>query len=204
LIQADDAAIFEAVDGTPKIIRSFATNKVPALFPISDPETALQRKADLIAANPAFRERVGRAMAARFAGERKTTLEPIEKQIYGGFYTKADQAFLAEFQKADWERRHEIVSLLGDSRLRQLGRRLIAFYGRDFLSKHESERFENFVHERWYASDTSAPEWTTIASAARAIDELRAKPETDQDALDQIEAFIERMTSKRGFLQSGS
>lgn len=204
LIQADDAAIFDAVDGSPRIIRSFATNKAPALFSILNPETEHQRKADLIAANPAFQERVGRAMAARFVGGKKTPLVPIEKQIYGGFYSKADQILLAEFQQADWARRHEIVSLLGDLRLRQLGRRLVAFYGQDLLSKCEIEQFESFVCERWYAPDVPAPEWTTISSAGRAIDDLRAKPETDQAALDQIEAFIDQMASKRQVSPSGS
>lgn len=204
LIHADDAAIFEAVDGSPKIIRSIATNKAPALFSISDPEPEHQRKAALIAANPAFRERVGRAMAARFVDGKREPLMPIEKQIYGGFYSKVDQTLLAEFQQADWARRHEIISLLGDFRLRQLGRRLVAFYGHNFLSKTESEQFESFVRERWYAPDVPVPEWTTISSAARAIDELRAKPETDQDALDQIEAFLERISSKRHFSPSSS
>lgn len=66
LIEADDAALFQAVDGTPQIIRSVATNKVPFVFPIANPNPDHLRKAALIAANPAFRARVGEAMAARY------------------------------------------------------------------------------------------------------------------------------------------
>jgi exodeoxyribonuclease-1 len=196
LINADDAAIFEAVDASPKIIRNIATNKGPALFSILDPDVEHQQKAALIAASPDFRKRVGRAIAARFEDGKKAPQVPIEKQIYGGFYSKVDQELLAEFQQTDWARRHEIIGLLGDLRLRQLGRRLVAFYGRDFLSKSETKQFQSFVHERWYAPDVPAPEWTTFSSAARAVEDLRAQPETDQDALDLIEAFLAQMASK--------
>lgn len=196
LINGDDAAIFEAVDGSPKVIRSIATNTAPALFSILKPETEHQRKAALIAANPAFRERVGRAMAARFEDGKTGPPIPIEKQIYGGFYSKADETLLTEFQQADWARRHEIVGMLRDLRLRQLGRRLVAFYRQDLLSNLEVEQFESFVRERWYAPDAPAPEWTTFSSAARAIDDLRAQPEADQNKLDLIQAFLERMASK--------
>lgn len=202
LLMADDAAIFDAVVNSPKIIRSIATNKAPALFSILNPKPEYQRKADLIAANPAFRERVGRAMTARYVDRKTTSLGPVEKQIYGEFYSKADQVLLAEFQQVDWARRHEIVSSLSDLRLRQLGRRLVAFYGQDTLSKLEVEKFDKFVHERWYAPDVPAPEWTTISLAARVIDDLRAKPESDQELIDLIEAFIEQMASKRPFSSS--
>lgn len=199
LINADDAAIFEAVHGSPKIIRSIATNKAPALFSILKPEIEHQQKASSIAANATFRERVGRAMAARFEDGKPEPQIPIEKQIYDGFYSKADQALLTEFQQADWTRRHEIVAILGDFRLRQLGRRLVAFYGQELLSKPEVEQFESFVRERWYAPDVPVPEWTTFSSAARAIEDLRAQPETDQGALDLIEGFLAQMASKRHF-----
>jgi exodeoxyribonuclease-1 len=117
LIEADDPTLFQAIDGTPQIIRIIATNKVPSLFPIANPDPDHLRKAALIAANPAFRARVGRAMAARSIEEPAASLPPVEKQIYSGFYAKADRDLLAEFQLADWPRRREIVDLLTDVRL---------------------------------------------------------------------------------------
>jgi exodeoxyribonuclease-1 len=132
LMQADDAALFQAVDGTPQIIRSLATNKVPSLFPIANPDPEHVRKAAVIAASPAFRERVGQAMAARYVDDPDAPPPSVEKQIYGGFYAKDDRDLLTEFQQADWPRRYEIVNLLTDARLRQLGRRLIAFHAYRF------------------------------------------------------------------------
>ena len=85
LMQANAAALFQAVDGTPQIIRGIATTKVPSLFQITNPDPVHLRKADLISANPAFRVRVGQAMAARYVEDPDAPPPPVEKQIYGGF-----------------------------------------------------------------------------------------------------------------------
>ena len=192
-MQADDAALFQAVDGTPQIIRSIATNKVPLLFPIANPDPEHLRKAALIAANPAFRARVGQAMAARYVDDPAAPPPPVEKQIYGGFYAKADRDLLVEFQRAEWPRRQEIVGLLADARLRQLGRRLIAFHAPEIMTEAEAEQFEAFLRERWHAPEAPEVEWTTIASATRAIAEMRAQPGADQGALDDIAEYIRQM-----------
>jgi exodeoxyribonuclease I len=129
-LTADDAALFAAVDATPKIIRSLAINKSPALLPVSLPSAAQDQRAQTIANAPEFRARVAEALAARFPDDHTAPAPPVEKQIFGGFYSHADKAYLSEFQRADWPRRQEIVTALGDSRLRQLGRRLVAFDGK--------------------------------------------------------------------------
>ncbi len=193
-MQADDATLFQAVDGTPQIIRSIGTNKMPSLFPIANPDPDHIRKAALIAANPAFRARVGQAMAARYLKDPDAPPPPVEKQIYGGFYAKGDRDLLAEFQHADWPRRQEIVDLLTDSRLRQLGRRLIAFYAPSAMTADEAAQVKTFLHERWTAPDAPEIEWTTIASATRAVAELRAVPEADHATLNDIAEFIQQIS----------
>ena len=196
LMQADDAGLFQALGGTPQIIRSIATNKVPSLFPIANPDPDYLRKASLIAANPAFRARVAQAMAARYVDDPDAPPPSVEKQIYGGFYAKGDRDLLAEFQQADWSRRNEIVDLLTDPRLRQLGRRLIAFHTPSALTAEDAAQFETFLRERWNAPDTPEIEWTTIASATRAIAELRAVPGADLAALDDIAEFTRKFSRK--------
>jgi exodeoxyribonuclease I len=198
LMQADDATLFQAVDGTPQIIRGIAANKAPLLFSIANPEPGHLRKAMIIAANPAFRARVGQAMAARYVENPAAPPPPVEKQIYGGFYSKADRDLLAEFQRTDWPRRREIVDLLTDVRLRQLGRRLFAFHAPEIMTAHESEQFEAFLRERWDAPDAPETEWTTIASAARAITELRTQLGAENALLDEIAQFIQQMVSVTG------
>ena len=46
-------------------------------------------------------------------------------------------------------RRQEIVSALGDARLRQLGRRLVAFHAPELLSPDERAQYEAWRHMRW-------------------------------------------------------
>lgn len=87
-----------------------------------------------------------------------------------------------------------IVDLLADGRLRQLGRRLIVFHAPEFMSADEAEQFEAFLRERWNAPDAPETEWTTIASATRAIAELRAQPGADHEALNGIAVFIRQIT----------
>jgi len=195
LIEADDATLFQAVDGTPLIIRSIATNKAPLLFPIANPSSDHLRKAALIARSPAFCARVGKAMAERFIKKPPASLPPVEKQIYGEFYAKADRDLLAEFRLADWTRRREIIDLLTDARLRQLGRRLIAFHAPEIMTTEEREKFRAFLCERWNAPDAPETEWTTIASARRAIAELRTQLGTENIAIDEIADFIEQMSN---------
>ena len=194
LMQADDAALFQAVDGTPQIIRGIATNKVPSLFPITNPDPEHLRKADLISANPAFRARVGQAMAQRYVEDPDAPPPPVEKQIYGGFYAKADRDLLAEFQRADWLRRQQIVGLLADTRLRQLGRRLLAFHAPETMTEAEFSQFDSFLHERWNAPEAPEIGWTTFASAMRAIAEQRALPGADNAVLDDIAEFIRQFS----------
>jgi exodeoxyribonuclease-1 len=193
-MQADDAALFQAVDGTPQTIRSISTNKVPSLFAIANPDPDHLRKAALIAANPAFRARVGQAIAARYVEDPAAPPPPVEKQIYGGFYTKADRDLLAEFHRADWPRRQEIVALLADARLRQLGRRLIAFNAPETLTADEAAQFDLFLIERWNAPEAPEIGWTTFASAMRAIAEQRALPGADNAVLDDIAEFIRQFS----------
>jgi len=65
-LDAPDAALAEAIEATPKLIRAVATNKAPALLEVREPSKEQLRRANTIAEAPEFRRRVGAAMAARF------------------------------------------------------------------------------------------------------------------------------------------
>jgi len=192
LLAADDAALFAAVDGTPKIIRAFSINKSPALLPLPAPSAEQVRRAQAIATAPEFRARVGRALAARFPADPAAPTPPVEKQIYGGFYSHADKALLTEFQHADWRRRQEIVATLTDPRLRQLGRRLVAFHAPELLSTEERGQFETWLRERWSAPDAPGTEWTTLAAAQRMLEEVRAASHVDQTLVSEVGDYLSR------------
>ena len=57
-LTADDAALFAAVDATPKIIRSLSVNNTPALLSLATPTDLQLRRAEAIANAPEFRARV--------------------------------------------------------------------------------------------------------------------------------------------------
>ena len=95
IVDADEVALMRAVSGTPKLIRSVSINKVPNVFPIASPDPEHVAAARLISARPDFLERVGQALADRFADREEP--KEVEKQIYGGFYSAADKHILDEF-----------------------------------------------------------------------------------------------------------
>jgi exodeoxyribonuclease I len=191
LLVADDASVFAAVDATPKLIRSVTINKSPALLSVAAPSAEQMRRAEMIANAPEFRARVGQALAARFPEDPDAPTPPVEKQIYGGFYNNADKALLVEFQRVDWPRRQEIVATLADSRLRQLGRRLVAFHAPELLSMEERAQFQAWLEGRWTSADVPETEWMTIARSRRALAEVQASEPCDAALAREIDAFLQ-------------
>lgn len=133
---------------------------------------------------------MAKALAARFPQEPEAPPPPVEKQIFGGFYSHADKALLTEFQRADWLRRQEIAAILTDARLRQLGRRLVALHAPALLSPEERAQFDAWLRERWSAPNEPDIEWTGLAKAREALDELRAKAGVDPELVGEIEAYL--------------
>jgi exodeoxyribonuclease-1 len=191
LLTADDAALFAAVDASPKTIRSFAINKSPALLDLPTPSAEHIRRANVIANTPEFRNRVAKALAVRFPEDPEAPPPPVEKQIFGGFYSHADKGLLAQFQRVDWPQRQEIVAALSDLRLRQLGRRLVAFHAPHLFSPEEWAQYEVWLRERWSAPDAPETEWMTADKAQRALDEIRGKDGLDASLVAEIEAYLQ-------------
>lgn len=191
LLQASDEALLAAVNEVPMVIRRVATNRAPALLEPSEPGKEHLRRAAVIAGSPEFRRRVGLAMAARPGGEANGAPKPVERQIYGDFYSHADKQHLKAFRNATWPRRQEILSGLSDRRLRQLGRRLVAFHSPGLLSAQEEARFNRYLKDKWSAPDTPETEWMTLEKAKAALDDLRAAGSAAPQELDAIASFLE-------------
>jgi len=129
-------------------------------------------------------------MAARFVEDPDAPPKPVERQIYGEFYSNADKQLLQEFQHATWPRRQETVASLTDPRLRQLGRRLVAFHSPELLSLEETALFNGFLREKWSAPDAPETEWMTFQKAQAALEELRAAGAAEPHELDEIADFM--------------
>jgi exodeoxyribonuclease I len=197
LLAADDATVFAAVDASPKVIRSLSINKSPALLSVPAPSAEHLQRAAVIAQAPEFRARVAQALAARFPEDPAAPTPPVEKQIFGGFYSHADKTLLAEFQRADWRRRQEIVATFSDARLRQLGRRLVAFYAPKLLSPEERAQYYAWLQGRWDAADSPETEWTTFDKSIHALAEIQNAGSINPQMLIEIRAYLNQFAMPR-------
>jgi exodeoxyribonuclease-1 len=138
---------------------------------------------------------VGKALAARYPEDPDAPPQPVEKQIFDGFYSNADKDRLAEFRHSDWRQRQEIVAGLSDPRLRQLGRRLVAFYSPELLTAEEATRFSEYLQGKWQATEPDV-EWTTPASARDDLEKLRTQRAASDQALEEIGRFIDDLARR--------
>ena len=81
--------------------------------------------------------------------------------------------------------------MLSDPRLRQLGRRLVAFYASELLSTEERGRYQAWLETRWSAPDVPENQWTSKNRARAALEEMRGDGRIDSGLIDEIEAYMQ-------------
>jgi len=193
LVDMDDVTLARAVSGSPKLIRTISINKVPNIFPIVNPDPVHVAAAKLVASRPDFRKRVGQALADRFADREEP--DQVEKQIYGGFYSAADKHILESFEIANWSHRSELITKLKDTRLRQLGQRLIYWNAPELVSVHYASTAEAAVRDRWLSNDPKAP-WMTVAEVEKQLYEIANAGALSQDMLGNLSQFYRKKLSR--------
>ena len=186
LALANDDELFEAVDATPKLIRTVTVNKVPNLFEIDAPDPVIADRAARLANMTELHDRIGIAMSARFA-DREASVH-VEEQIYAGFYTSADQRFLDRFQTASWEERPAILDQISDQRARQLGRRLLYLHRSDLLDATVVNAMTTAMRQRWMSVDPDAP-WMTFAEVEKQLAEIEAEGAMDAEGLATLRGY---------------
>lgn len=193
LALASDDELFEAVDGTPKLVRTVTVNKVPNLFQVDALDPVIADRADRLATMTDLHDRIGAALAARFA-DREASIN-VEEQIYQGFYTSADQRLLEQFQAAEhWEDRLHILDGIQDERARQLGRRLIFLNRPDLLEPAVVESMTTAMRARWTSADEDAP-WTTFAAVEKQLAEIEADGAMDAAGLAGLRAYYTSLST---------
>ena len=157
--------LVSVLKASPKIIRSVRANAQPILMPSEahpelkkvlqvTPEEA-KRRVEVIRADKAFQERVGQALAARYADE-----EPsghIEERIYEGFPTTVDEALMQKFHEADWAERPAIAEKNTDERLKEFAHRLIFFEQPGSLPAAKLAEPNKWRAERMLTDDEGVP-----------------------------------------------
>lgn len=96
---------------------------------------------------------------------RRAELSPhLEEQIYGGFYSSADEYLVDEFHKAEWPQRLEISGQFADRRLRGLSRRLIYFDAPNVMPDRMRSTYARAIAARIHARN-QATRWVTLDEA---------------------------------------
>lgn len=190
-VDADDDTLANAVSASPKIIRSIPINNAPNLFYPRSNDSTLLEKATLIQDRPDFQLRVGRALAARYKDIELDESRPVETKIYEGFYKNTDKALLRDFQNSDWIQRADIIEQLEDLRLKQLGRRLVAFNSPVELDSDAKSQALEYLRNKWFAPTEGKPSWTSFETAENDLLEIEEKGLVAVETIADWRAFFE-------------
>jgi exodeoxyribonuclease-1 len=134
-------------------------------------------------------------MADRYLGDEQEE-KFVEEKIYDGFVSGADEERLIKFQSASWRERQELVSGMDDVRLRQLGRRLIAFYAPELLNSEEKQKFSKYICDKWSETE-KAVSWTTMEQVQ--VDLVRLKDKgVPKEELSRLKRFYEARFQQYG------
>jgi exodeoxyribonuclease I len=200
LLNADEAALRNAVDGKVKKIRRVSTNAQPSLLSLDFapddirggrlPIATYQARAQAVREHPDFCRRIGRLLADRYADQVPSSY--VEEKIYSSFAASVDEVRMRNFQGSGWPERRAIIDTLEDGRFRELGNRVLASERFDLLSGEEGRQWLAWRRDRLLAND-DVP-WLTIKAAHIKLAELREDClPTHRKQLSEIELFLENM-----------
>lgn len=80
--------------------------------------------------------------------------------------------------------------------MRQLGKRLIAYYAPQLLNSDQRRKFEGFVRNKWMAQEGEVS-WTTVDKVQVQLNEL-SEENVDTDFLNNLRRFYDLRLSKFG------
>jgi len=155
---------------------------------LSVPETERKRRIEVIRKHRTFMARVGEALSQRFAGQEPS--QHLEKRIYDGFTSWADQNLLEEFHEEPWENRIGLIERIQDSRLVEYANRLVYFERPDLLSDRASQEMSNWLAYRILTDDEPVP-WMSISKALLNLEsELESADQDETEFLERIREFL--------------
>ena len=174
---ASELEVTNLIEGSPKKIRTLAVNKSETFRLINHPTASMLEFCETVKQSADLRAYVSQVLSERYEERDDADLE-VEEKIYSGFYGKLDKDLLSEFQKASWVERVSIVNSFEDVRLRQLGKRLIAFYAPELLSAEQQNALKEFIRNRWSPNLEKVP-WATANDIWSSLSDLGSKIETE-------------------------
>jgi exodeoxyribonuclease I len=171
VILGNNELIEEAMQKSPQRIRNIAINQADTIRPSKNTNAEWDHICAVIEENIDFRKAVSASISNRYDNDEVNEERPIEEKIYGGFYSNEDKFILENFQLASWEDRLDLLSNFSDERLKQLGRRLIAFNAPELLTADEQDAFGEYLKNKWETNDDKS-NWTTTSRIKKQLQEL--------------------------------
>ena len=195
VILGGNELIQAAMRKSPQRIRNFAINQADTIRPAKNTNDEWDHICSVIEENINFRKTVSECIIDRYASDEDDEEKTIEQKIYDGFYSNEDKSILEQFQLASWEERLNLLSRFSDERLKQFGRRVIAFNAPELLSSNEKDAFNAYLKNKWSSKDEK-PKWTTINVIRKQLEELKSKG-CDETRLTELKDFYNSQLSKR-------
>ena len=190
VILGDNELIEAAMQKSPQRIRNIAINQADTIRPAKNTNDEWDHICAVIEDNIDFRKTVSECIIDRYESDEDDAEKTIEQKIYGGFYSNEDKSILEEFQLVSWEERLNLLSKFSDERLKQLGRRLIAFNAPELLSSNEQDAFNAYLKNKW-TSEEEKTEWTTIKNIKEQLDKLRDEG-CNETLLKELSSFYKK------------
>src|SRR5271166_3659904 len=163
----------------PKPIRRMRANALPILSALENAppfaegfslgSAELQRRANFLRANSDLRLRLIAAFEA--IRESREPSPHIEEQIYGDFFSDTDEYLMEYFHSVPWRERFAVVETFEDSRLREIGYRLIHCERPDLLDRPTYQAHTDRIARSLLGLDGEAP-WLTLREAIREANDL--------------------------------
>jgi len=196
VILGDNELIEAAMQKSPQRIRNLAINQADTIRPAKHTNIEWDHICAVIEENIDFRKTVSECMSNRYNDDEVDEKIPIEEKIYGGFYSSNDKSILEKFQLASWNERLSLLPNFEDSRLMQLGRRLVAFNAPELLTQKEHDAFDIYTKNKW-ETENEKPNWTTTAIIKKQLAELEGKG-CDITLLNELKDFYtDRLAEKK-------
>ena len=190
VILGDNELIEAAMQKSPQRIRNIAINQADTIRPAKNTNAEWDHICAVIEDNIDFRKTVSECIIDRYESDKDDDEKTIEEKIYDGFYSNEDKSILEQFSLASWEERLSLLSRFSDERLKQLGRRLIAFNAPELLSSNEQDAFNAYLKNKW-TSEEEKTEWTTIKNVKKQLDKLRDEG-CDDNLLVEFNSFYKK------------
>ena len=200
----DHENLKKALKKSPKILRSFKTNKSEIILNYKhalDENTykeigieELKRRAEILSSNLEFKQRITKILQEihdekiSLINESEKKLFP-EEMLYTNFAKPEDTKLMKIFHQFKWEDRIDLIDKFKEERFSRLAEKLIYEEKPNILPESRLKKIKREIAERIFSTDKQ--NWTTLPEFYRQIDEKRNKHENDEKKMKLLEEYDE-------------